>query len=261
MSEAYRGIDFGRTAEDYGRHRAGFPPSLFARLRSQGVGSAGQRIVDLGTGTGSLARGFALGGCRVTGIDLSPALMAQARELDRAAGVEVDYREARAEATGLPAGAFDVVAAGQCWHWFERERAAAEAWRLLRPGGCLCIAHFDWIPLPGNVAALTEALILKHNPAWRFAGGTGIHADWFADLSGAGFEQLASFSYDESVPYTAAAWRGRIRASAGVGASLAPEAVEAFDAEHAATLREHFPEAVLPVLHRVFVILGLRPDG
>jgi 2-polyprenyl-3-methyl-5-hydroxy-6-metoxy-1,4-benzoquinol methylase len=62
-------IDFGRTAADYGRHRAGFPPALFERLEAMGVLRAGMRALDLGTGTGTLARGVAQRGCAVTGLD------------------------------------------------------------------------------------------------------------------------------------------------------------------------------------------------
>jgi 2-polyprenyl-3-methyl-5-hydroxy-6-metoxy-1,4-benzoquinol methylase len=71
-------IDFGRTASDYGRHRAGFPPDFFARVAPWGVGIAEQKLLDLGTGTGTLARGFAMRGCRVTGLDPSAELMVQA---------------------------------------------------------------------------------------------------------------------------------------------------------------------------------------
>ena len=69
---------------------------------------------------------------------------------------------ATAEDTQLPGASYDLVTAGQCWHWFDGDRAAAEARRLLRPGGSVVIAHFDWIPLPGNVASSTEAKIERH---------------------------------------------------------------------------------------------------
>ena len=59
-------IDFGKTAADYGAHRAGFPDALYDRLAAFGVGESGQRLLDLGTGTGTLGRGFARAGCRVT---------------------------------------------------------------------------------------------------------------------------------------------------------------------------------------------------
>ena len=77
-------IDFGRTAEDYGRHRAGFPDRFFERLIAVGVVTAGDPLVDLGTGAGRVARGFAQRGCQATGIDPSAELLAEAKRLDRA---------------------------------------------------------------------------------------------------------------------------------------------------------------------------------
>lgn len=167
-------IDFGRTAQDYGRHRAGFPPEFFRRpAQSWRLGCEGERLLDVGTGT--LARGFAVMGCRVTGLDPSEPLMKRARVLDEEAGVRIEYRVGKAEDTGLAGGSFDAVTAGQCWHWFESGRAAAEVLRLLAPGGQLIIAHFDWLPLPGNMVEATEALILRHNPTWGLAGKNGLY--------------------------------------------------------------------------------------
>jgi len=252
-------IDFGRTAKDYGAHRAGFPEPLFERLARFGVGNTGQRLLDLGTGAGSLGRGFAMRGCQVTGLDPSPDLIEEARRLDRAAGVKSDYVVARAEETGLPGTSFDAVTAGQCWHWFDRPRAGREIRRLLVPGGTLALAHFDWIPLPGNLVAATEALIEAHNPDWRFGGMTGVHADELADVALAGFRDIETFSFDLDVAYDHAAWRGRIRASAGIGASLSPAAVERFDAAHAVMLAETFPDEPLAVPHRCFAVVCRAP--
>jgi ubiquinone/menaquinone biosynthesis C-methylase UbiE len=98
IAEYGKQIDFGKTADDYGRHRAGFPAELYRRLEKLGVGLKGQRLLDLGTGTGYLGRGFARQGCRVTGLDISPALMQEARRLDAAEGLAMRYVRARAEA-------------------------------------------------------------------------------------------------------------------------------------------------------------------
>ena len=252
-------IDFGRTAADYGAHRAGFPDALYDRLAAFGVGAAGQRLLDLGTGTGVLGRGFGLRGCAVTGLDPSDKLIAEARHLDREAGVETAYVTATAEQTGLPGGAFDVVTAGQCWHWFDGPRAAAEACRLLAPGGALVIVHFDWIPLPGNVVEATETLIERHNPAWAYGGGAGVHASRLTDAAIAGFRYIESFSFDVAVPYSHEAWRGRIRASAGIGASLPADKVEAFDRDLAGLLAERFPDDPLAVPHRCFAVVCRAP--
>ena len=251
--------DFGKTASDYGRHRAGFPDEFFDRLAASGILKTGMRALDLGTGTGTIARGLALRGCEVTGLDRSAPLMEQAAELDRGAGVIVKYVNAAAEETGLPAAEFDLVTAGQCWHWFDRPRAATETRRVLKPGGRLVIAHFDWIPLPGNMVEATEKLIEKHNPKWKLAGGLGIHPQWPRDMAVAGFKNIETFSFDIDAIYSHEAWRGRIRASAGVGASLAPEAVAAFDDELRAMLTERWPEDPMPVMHRVFAAIGVAP--
>ena len=252
-------VNFGLTADDYATHRAGFPASFFERVAAYGVGLPSQTIVDLGTGTGTVARGFAQKGCKVVGIDPSVSLMEQAQQLDQVAGVEVEYRLASAEESGLPAQSVDVVTAGQCWHWFDRPRAAREVARIPRPDGLVVIAHFDWLPLKGNVVEATEQLILKHNPQWHLGGGSGLYPAWLRDLGEAGFRQIESFSYDEPAIYTPIGWRGRIRASAGVGASLPPAQVAVFDQELATILQEKFPGEELAIPHRVFAVIARAP--
>jgi SAM-dependent methyltransferase len=253
-----QGVDFGKTASDYRAFRAGFPPEFFETLLRRGDIVAGQRALDLGTGTGTVARGLARLGLSVMGIDPSPALLAEAAALDREAGVHVDYQLGRAENLPQADASLDLVTAGQCWHWFDRPRTAAQAARVLRPGGRIVIAHFDWLPLPTNVVEATEALILAFNPAWTLAGGSGIYPAWLGDLAAASFTRLETFSFDTTVTYTREAWRGRIRASAGVKASLDPEAIARFDAALAELLRARFAADPLAVPHRVWVATGVR---
>lgn len=253
-------VNFSLTAADYAKHRAGFPESFFERLAGMGVGVVGQQVVDLGTGTGTLARGFARRGCAVIGIDPAAPLMEQAKQLGEGEGVTVDYRVATAEHTGLPDASADVVTAGQCWHWFDGDAAAREVWRVLRPAGTTVITHFDWIPLKGNMIEATEQLILAHNPNWKGAGTPGLYPRWLAHLAENGFSDLETFSYDVFVPYTPEAWRGRIRASAGVGASLPPDRVEAFDLALAELLAARFPQPVLQVHHRVWALVGRKAN-
>jgi ubiquinone/menaquinone biosynthesis C-methylase UbiE len=254
-------VDFGRTAADYGRHRAGFPDVFFSRVFAMRAVRDGDRVLDLGTGTGTLARGLALHGCDVVGLDRSAALLDQARELDATAGVTVRYIEALAEELPFAGASFDVVCAGQCWHWFDRSRVAAEARRALVPSGRLILAHLDWIPLSGNVVEATERLIQRHNPQWKMGGGNGIHAYELEDASQAGFVDVESFSFDLAVDYTHESWRGRIRASAGVSASLPPDEVARFDDELAALLRRDFPDDALPIPHRVWTVIATAPPA
>lgn len=247
-------VDFGKTANDYARYRTQFPPELFTQLAELNIGVSGQRLVDLGTGTGVLARQFAAAGCAVTGLDVAPEMLDQAREQDQAAGVSVTYQVGGAEDTGLSSHAWDAVTAGQCWHWFDRPRVAAEVRRLLVDGGGLAICYRDY---SGEVSEAAEELVHAYNPTWPLGGLTFDNKpEWVAELRDAGFGSIDSFGFDTTVEFTHEQWRGRMRSSNGVGGSLAADEVAAFDADLAMLLRERFPDEPLSVPHRIWGIVA-----
>lgn len=253
-----RSIDWGRTSSDYAAFRPGPPPSFYARLRELGVGIGGQRILDLGTGTGVLAREFARAGCRAVGVDTSVAQVEMARELARGERLTVEFLAAPAEDTGLPSRSFDAVTANQCWLYFDRDRAVAEVRRLLVPAGVLVVSHFTYLPRLDPIAGRTEELVVRFNPQWTAAG-------WSGDVPAvprwvrSDFSLAGAFVYDEAIPFTRESWRGRMRACRGVGAALSEAEVERFDAAHAALLEAEVPER-FTVLHRINAHL-LRPAG
>lgn len=115
-------VNFGLTAKDYSKYRAGYPDELYERLKNYGVGIKGQSILDIGTGTGYLARTFAKQGARVTGVDISDELIEEAKKLDEKVHVHIRYLNARAEHLPFSSSEFDVVSAGQCWHWFQGDQ-------------------------------------------------------------------------------------------------------------------------------------------
>ena len=129
-------------------------------------------------------------------------MLEQAREIDAREGLRIDYRVGRAEETLLPDAFADVVSAGQCWHWFERARAAEETARVLRPGGSIVIAHFDWIPLSDNVVRATEELIEQRNPDWNYGSGLGMYPSWLRDLGEAGSGNLERAPRDQAHDYS-----------------------------------------------------------
>lgn len=252
-------IDFGLAATDYAKYRAGFPDEFFAHVHARRLIQPQARLLDIGSGTGDIARGMASRGCRTIALDIASALLAQARQLDRRANALTKYVIAAAEHIPFPSSSFDVVTAGQCWHWFDGIRSAHEIRRVLKPGGAIVIGHFDWLPHARNVAAATETLILRHNPDWAFAGGHGVYPQWLPHLRAAKFVDLETSSFDLALPYTHEAWRGRIRASAGVAASLSPPQVDAFDRDLQLLLRSDFPADPLIIPHRVFTVIGKKP--
>ena len=252
-------IDFGKTAQDYGRYRAGFPKEFFDRVAGSGFVRPRDRLLDLGTGTGTLARGFAELGCLVTALDPSRPLIDQAEHLDRAAGINgITYLEGRAEAIPLGDHSFDVVTAGQCWHWFNGAKAAAEACRVLRDGGRIIVAHFDWISLPGNSVEATEELMAAHNPN-RILAGSGLHPESLFALATEGFTEIETASFDIQASYTHEAWRGRVRAHGGIGGSLGPAEVRAFDAALEQLLKKHSVPDPFSVPHRVWFATAVTP--
>jgi SAM-dependent methyltransferase len=244
-----RSIDWGRTSADYAAHRPGPPASFFRRLEALGVGLPGQHILDLGTGTGVLARQFARQGAQATGIDIAAGQVEAARALAEREGVSARFEVAPAEQSPFANASFDVITALQCWLYFDPQRAIAEVRRLLRPGGVLVTCYFSWLPRLDPVARASEQLVLRFNPQWS-------GADWAGNIpplpgwAKADFTLTAMFWYDEAIPFTREAWRGRMRACRGVGATLSAEEIERYDREHAALLEGLVPER-FTVLHRL----------
>ncbi|MFI5371263.1 MAG: class I SAM-dependent methyltransferase [Candidatus Eisenbacteria bacterium] len=251
-------IDFGITADDYARHRPGFPPGAFARFARHGIGLAGQRVLDLGTGTGTLARGLVARGAWAVGLDPSPSMLAAAAAMPGPPGPRPTLVRARAEMLPFGPARFDVVCAGQCWHWFDRVRAANELARVLRPGGRALIAYFSYLAEPGTLGAVTERLVLRHQPGWEWAHQDGRYPSFTADLVGAGLEAASELEFTLPIAFTHEGWRGRFRACNGV-LTLPPDRVAAFDAELAAMLAAEWPEPLM-VEHRVWATIARRGE-
>ncbi|HIF40194.1 MAG TPA: class I SAM-dependent methyltransferase [Planctomycetes bacterium] len=242
-------VDFGKTSADYARHRLGFPEQFFDAIRERGLASPGSRVLDVGSGTGALALPFASRGAHVTALDVSRPLLECAHRGAADRGLELVTVQSKFENNSLPSNEFDFICAGQCWHWLEPRAATLQLERLLATNGRVLLCSYDWLPIEGSVVAATEALILEHNPGWNWGGLDGRHPEWEHDLTAGGFEVLETAYGEHDAPYTHEAWRGRIRASAGIAASLSPDAVQAFDRAHEELLKAEFGEDPLVVPH------------
>jgi SAM-dependent methyltransferase len=146
-----RRTSFGRAASNYALGRPHYPADVLRWCAPENARTA----LDVGAGTGILTRdllGLDLG---LDVIAVEP--LAEMRALLPAAARAID---GSAEAIPLPDGSVDAVFVGSAWHWFDTDKALAEAHRVLRPGGTLALL---WIlldvtdPLTASVADVLEA--------------------------------------------------------------------------------------------------------
>ncbi len=235
--DAGRAIDWGRTSADYDRFRPGPPDSFYAKLEALDLGLPGQRVLDLGTGTGLLARRFAAQGADVAAVDISADQLAAGQAAARRDGVQVAFAQAPAEVLPFRDGCFDVVTANQCWIYFDLQLLLPELLRVMAPDARLLVSHFSFIPHLDATVRASEALVLEHNPDWTGAGFDGVikaPARWSLDR----FDLVGLFVYDEQIPFSRESWRGRMRALRGIAASLTEAEVDAFDQAHDRLLAE-----------------------
>ncbi|GHH40011.1 class I SAM-dependent methyltransferase [Lentzea cavernae] len=128
---------FGVDPARYDRTRADYPQAVVERV-------AGLELLDVGCGTGIVARQFLAAGRAVLGVEPDPRMASFAQ----GTGVEVEV--ATFEEWDPAGRTFDAVVSGTAWHWVDPVAGAAKAARVLRPGGVL--APF------GNVHALPPAV-------------------------------------------------------------------------------------------------------
>ena len=232
-------FDWGRASSDYAEYRDIYPPKFFRRIADRGLCVRGQKILDVGTGTGVLPRNMYAYGGTWTGVDISEEQIDQARRLSKEMAIE--YRVAPAEELDFLPEAFDVITACQCFWYFNHERVAPSFRRLLKPDGRLLVLYMAWLPSEDEIASASERLVLKYSPQWSGAGES-VHPIDIPSCYLEEFDLVYREEYRLSIPFTRESWHGRMRACRGVGASLAPADLQSWDSEHRKLLLEIAPE-------------------
>lgn len=138
-----------------------FVPALFGqwgpRLAVQANLRKGTAVLDVGCGTGVLASAAAdiVGDDYVTGADISPEMLAVARQQRPT----IDWRQAPAEKLPFADASFDTVLSQFALMFFDaRAKGLAEMWRVLKPGGTLLVAVCDGVHRSPGYAVLAEVL-------------------------------------------------------------------------------------------------------
>jgi ubiquinone/menaquinone biosynthesis C-methylase UbiE len=213
----------------------------------------GETVLDLACGPGSVTILAAerVGPCgRVSGLDLSPAMLELARAKDPPPGAPpIEYREAPADELPFADSSFDVATCQQGLQFFpQRQAALAELRRVLRPGGRLGVAVWSEIGDSPLFAALYDALreVAGDELADRYrAGPWGLPgAEALADLlTDAGFTNVRIEQRTVQVVFEGgAAQFASTLAASGIAAEL-----EALEPEQKADLVRVFAERAVPL--------------
>lgn len=243
--DAGKPFDFGKTAADYAKYRDIYPAEFYRKILNRGLCVKGQRVLDVGTGTGVLPRNLYPYGADWTAIDLSQEQIDMAKELSK--GMRIRYSVAPAEQPGFPDGSFDVVTACQCFWYFDHAKTAPVFHRLLRKNGRLLLLIMAWLPFEDKIAAASEKLVLRFSPQWT-GGGEVIHP---IDIPACYLEYFEPVCHEEfrlAVPFTRESWHGRMKTCRGIGASLTEDEIAAWEQEHRKLLAQIAPER-FTVLH------------
>ena len=200
---AVRGFD--ELADDYDRTRPVCPPGLFDDLVAVTGLSPGDRVVEIGCGTGQATVPLAERGLSVTAVEVGSRLAAIARrrlvgfpEVEVVTGAFEDWKPDRPE--------FDAVAAFNSLHWVSPAARYARPARLLRPGGSLLVASCRWARPEdaerfwGDVQEDYRAVDYEGSPP---PPPEAIETWHLPDEATAHFEEIAARRYPFQVVYSA----------------------------------------------------------
>lgn len=204
-----------RTREEFSRQASQLLKSdsftdteVLARIAKAAEAAPGRKLLDVGCGPGIVVEALARRGATVTGLDLTPTMLANARKRCEEAGLaNVDFHEGEADNLPFSDETFDGVVSRLTIHHFENPREVLdEMRRVLRPGGRLVIADIV-SPEDPDKAKLHNALETLRDPTHVQAWSNGaliemIEAAEFALDAVA--EWLKPRTFDEWIAITSA---------------------------------------------------------
>jgi SAM-dependent methyltransferase len=199
---------FGSEAERYERTRPTYPLAMVDAILAA---SEGREVIDVGIGTGISARPFQQAGCYVLGVDPDERMA----EFARQSGIEVEI--AKFEEWDASGRTFDLLIAGQAWHWVDPVIGASKAAEVLRPGGRISLFwNAAAASLPPEYAEGFSAVYRRVLPEFPFfqsasPGGVASYAP-LTDMAIEGIRQSGTFSepeqwqFDWERPYARDEW-------------------------------------------------------
>ena len=154
---------FTGRASFYAKHRPSYPAKLLDDLFANGVMHAGDRVADLGSGTGIFTQLLLDRGLRVFAVEPNDdmRLEAEKRLASRKGFTSV---KGKAEATSLRSESVDVVTAAQSYHWFDPEPTRSELRRILVPNGWVVLLWNKRVKDEDDYSREYEELVTRYSP-------------------------------------------------------------------------------------------------
>jgi SAM-dependent methyltransferase len=132
---------FNEVAVAYDRNRPTYPDALVDQAcEVAGIGS-GDRVLEIGCGTGQLTRSLLARGLRVTALEPGDQLIRVAKENLKDAG-DVEFVHARLEDMQLPRESYEAVFSASAIHWVDPELSWRKIAGALAPGGTLALIQY-----------------------------------------------------------------------------------------------------------------------
>lgn len=238
-------FDWGKTSLDYAKYRDIYPQEFYQKILDRNLCIKGQKVLDIGTGTGVIPRNMYRYGAKWIGTDISKKQIEQAKLLSK--GMNIDYYTVPAEEINFFDNSFDVITACQCYWYFDHEKIVPKLYNMLKENGSILFLSMAWLPFEDEIAQAGENLVLKYSPNWSGAGET-MHPINIPDCYKERFELVYHEEFTLKVPFTRESWNGRMKACRGVGASLTEKEISMWEREHMKLLEKIAPNE-FEILH------------
>lgn len=246
----------------YDRYRLDYPQRLLARVRDLAGLETGDRVLDLGTGTGMLATGFAKLGMAVTAMDPEPDMLTAAAERGRAAGVKVDLVAGGWADLRPGMGPYHLVTMGRSFHWMDRVATLAMLDRIVAPGGGVALFHDAHPPVEENAWFKTLCAVqdrFGRRAAPHIAERRGGHRRYEPFLFASAFTQLDGLSVTIRRPLTVDDILGRAFSMSVSSHDALGARTEEFAATLSQALRELSPDGTFIEVAELVGLLARRP--
>ena len=174
---------FDEIAVEYDRHRPAYPDELVDQAcRVAGIGS-GDRVLEVGCGSGQLTRALVARGLHVTALEPGKSLVALARQNLEGAG-EVEFVNARFEDALLPREQFQAVFCASAFHWIDPKVSWQKVADVLVPGGTLALVQYFGLEEARSKLDQEAALAAIRKVAPDVAANWPVYRDLDATLAG-----------------------------------------------------------------------------